>query len=329
MRLLRRHFIVVLAVFAAAAGRIILTAGHHAARAQIARTIRIVVPYAPGGAADVIARLMADAAGRSGGPSMIVENRPGAGGAVGTETVARATPDGTTLLVVSTPFLIDPLLRKLNYDPLHSFAPICNLVSAPTVIVVNSASPYRTLGELLDDARRKPGQVTMASIGPGSSFQLGFEMLNRAAKAKMIFVPYPGNGPALNAVLGRQVTTMFATLANVSQYLKAGQLRALAVGNRTRTQALPDVPTVVESGFRDFDIDAWFGAFAPAGTPEPAIDEVAHLFTAGLQDNAVKEKLSAQGLFPSLTCGNDFAAYLRKQNDAYGRIIAEANIKAE
>ena len=116
---------------------------------------------------------------------MIVENRPGAGGAVGTETVARATPDGATLLVVSTPFLIDPLLRKLNYDPLRSFAPICNLVSAPTIIVVNSASPYRTLADLLDEARAKPGQITMASIGPGSSFQLGFEMLKHAAKVDM------------------------------------------------------------------------------------------------------------------------------------------------
>jgi tripartite-type tricarboxylate transporter receptor subunit TctC len=314
-----------LALLAAVAG--ILLAAHYQAAAQIARTIRIVVPYAPGGAADIVARLIADQAGRSGGPAVIVENRPGAGGAVGTETVARATPDGSTLLMVSTPFLIDPLLRKLNYDPLHSFAPICNLVSAPTVIVVNSASPYRTLGELLDDARQK--QITMASIGPGSSFQLGFEMLRRVAKVDMTFVPYPGNAPALNAVLGQQVTSMFATLPNVSEYLKAGTLRALAVGNRTRAAPLPDVPTVVEAGYGDFDIDAWFGAFAPAATPAPAIDEAAHLFASALQDVAVKEKLSVQGLFPTLACGNDFAAYLRKQNDAYSRIIADANIKAE
>ena len=238
-------------------------------------------------------------------------------------------PDGATLLVVSTPFLIDPLLRKLNYDPLQSFAPICNLVSAPTLIVVNSASPYRTLAELLDDARQKPGQITMASIGPGSSFQLGFEMLKHAAKVDMTFVPYPGNAPALNAVLGQQVTSMFATLPNVSEYLKAGKLRALAVGNRERAQPLPDVRTVVESGYGDFDIDAWFGAFAPAATPEPAINEVEHLFTAALRDSSVKEKLSIQGLFPTVTCGNDFATYLRKQNGAYSRIITEANIKAE
>jgi tripartite-type tricarboxylate transporter receptor subunit TctC len=328
MRFLARYF-GLLATLAAAAASCIFLAADQSARAQIARTIRIVVPYAPGGAADIVARLMADRAGRTGGVTMVVENRPGAGGAVGTETVARATPDGTTLLVVSTPFLIDPLLRKLNYDPLHSFAPICNLVSAPTLIVVNSVSPYRTLAELLDDARARPGQITMASIGPASSFQLGFEMLKRAAKVDMTFVPYPGNAPALSAVLGQQVTSMFATLPNVSEYLKAGKLRALAVGNRTRAEPLPDVPTVVESGYGDFDIDAWFGAFAPAATPEPAIKEVEHLFTAALQDTSVKEKLSVQGLFPTVACGNDFAAYLRKQNDEYSRIITEANIKAE
>ncbi|MGO8922965.1 MAG: Bug family tripartite tricarboxylate transporter substrate binding protein [Xanthobacteraceae bacterium] len=328
MRFLARYF-GLLATLAAAAASCIFLAADQSARAQIARTIRIVVPYAPGGAADIVARLMADQAGRTGGVTMVVENRPGAGGAVGTETVARATPDGTTLLVVSTPFLIDPLLRKLNYDPLHSFAPICNLVSAPTLIVVNSVSPYRTLAELLDDARARPGQITMASIGPASSFQLGFEMLKRAAKVDMTFVPYPGNAPALSAVLGQQVTSMFATLPNVSEYLKAGKLRALAVGNRTRAEPLPDVPTVVESGYGDFDIDAWFGAFAPAATPEPAIKEVEHLFTAALQDTSVKEKLSVQGLFPTVACGNDFAAYLRKQNDEYSRIITEANIKAE
>ena len=329
MRHLQRFFFGFFLGLAALAAAYIILGAEPAARAQITRTIRIVVPYAPGGAADIVARLLADQAGRSGGPTMVVENRPGAGGAVGTETVARATPDGATLLVVSTPFLIDPLLRKLNYDPLGSFAPICNLVSAPTIIVVNGASPYRTLTEFLDDARRKPGQITMASIGPASSFQLGFEMLKRTAKADMTFVPYPGNGPALNAVLGQQVTSMFATLPNVSEYLKAGKLRALAVGNRMRAEPLPDVPTVTESGYGDFDIDAWFGAFAPAATPEPAINEVEHLFTAALQDSSVKEKLSVQGLFPTLTCGNDFGAYLRKQNDAYRRIITEANIKAE
>ena len=324
MRLVGRCFLFVASVVAC-----IVLAIDHDARAQIAKTVRIVVPYAPGGAADIVARLVAEQVGRSGRPAIVVENRPGAGGAVGTETVARAVPDGNTVLVVSTPFLIDPLLRTLNYDPISSFAPICNLVNAPTVIVVNSASPYRTLAELLDDAHAKPGQITMASIGPASSFQLGFEMLKRAAKVDMTFVPYPGNAPALNAVLGQQVTSMFGTYPNVSEYLKAGKLRALAVGNGTRAQPLPDVPTVAESGYRDFDVDAWFGAFAPANTPKPAIRQLEHLFTTALQDATVKEKLLVQGLFPASACGADFAAYLRKQHDAYSRIIADANIKAE
>jgi len=172
MRLAGRCFLFVAAVVATA-GACIVLASDRDARAQLAKTIRIVVPYAAGGTADIVARLVAEQAGRTGGPTIIVENRPGAGGAVGTETVARATPDGSTLVVVSTTLLIDPLLRDVNYDP-NGFTPICNLVDVPTMIVVTSASPYHTLTELLDDARAKPGQITMASIGPASVFQLGF-----------------------------------------------------------------------------------------------------------------------------------------------------------
>jgi tripartite-type tricarboxylate transporter receptor subunit TctC len=203
------------------------------------------------------------------------------------------------------------------------------LVKAPTVIVVNSASPYRSLAQLIDDARAKPGQITMASIGPASSFQLGFEMLKRAAKADMTFVPYPGNAPALDAVLGQQVTSMFGTYSNVAEYLKSGTLRALAVGNSSRADPLPDVPTIAEAGYRDVDADAWFGAFAPAHTPEQITSALNGLLNTALKDRAVKEKLGIQGLYPVGTCGADFAAYLKKQHEEYNRIIAEANIRAE
>jgi tripartite-type tricarboxylate transporter receptor subunit TctC len=169
----------------------------------------------------------------------------------------------------------------------------------------------------------------MASIGPASSFQLGFEMLKRAAKVDMTFVPYPGNAPALDAVLGQQVTSMFGTYSNVAEYLKAGTLRALAVGDRSRAGPLPDVPTLAEAGYRDIDADAWFGAFARAHTPEQVTSALDGLLNTALKDGAVKEKLGIQGLYPVGTCGADFAAYLRKQHDAYSRIIAEANIKAE
>jgi len=328
MKLRRRSFVVLAGAALAAAALLLVPIGHDV-RSQALKTIRAIVPYAPGGVADIIARLVAEQIGRNGGPAVVVENRPGAGGAVGTEAVARATADGNTILVVSTPFIIDPLLRKLNYDPLTSFEPLCYLVSAPTVIVVNSASPYRTLAQLLDDARAKPGQITVASIGPASSFQLGFEMLKRAAQVDMTFVPYPGNAPALNAVLGQQVTSMFGTYPNVAEYLKAGTLRALAVGNSTRAEPLPDVPTLAEAGYRDIDTDAWFGAFAPAHTPEPATSQLDGLFKTALKDAAVKEKLGMQGLYPVGACGADFAVYLKKLHGEYGRIITEANIKAE
>ena len=317
MRFLARYF-GLLATLAAAAASCIFLAADQSARAQIARTIRIVVPYAPGGAADIVARLMADQAGRTGGVTMVVENRPGAGGAVGTETVARATPDGTTLLVVSTPFLIDPLLRKLNYDPLHSFAPICNLVSAPTLIVVNSVSPYRTLAELLDDARARPGQITMASIGPASSFQLGFEMLKRAAKVDMTFVPYPGNAPALSAVLGQQVTSMFATLPNVSEYLKAGKLRALAVGNRTRAEPLPDVPTVAESGYPGYSAVGWGAIFVPNGTPQGVIDKLNATIARIITLPEVKKRFEEQGTEAAASTQAEMAKMLRDDYAQFG-----------
>jgi tripartite-type tricarboxylate transporter receptor subunit TctC len=319
---------VFLAVAAALAAFAAVTADH-AARAQPANTIRIVVPYAPGGVNDILARLLAQQIGRAGGPTLVVENRPGANGVIGTEFVARAAPDGNTLLIASTPFIIDPQLRKLNYDPLTSFTPICYLVNAPTVIVVNAASPYLTLAQLLDAGRAKPGELTLASIGPGSGFQLGFEMLKRAAKVEMTFVPYPGNAPALNAILGQQVTAMFGTYANIAEYVKAGKLRALAVGTSARVQELPDVPTVIQSGYKDFEADAWFGAFAPAGTPPPTVSRLGGMFTGAMQDPDVKAKLAVQGLFPAGACGADFGDYLRKQFDIDSRIIRDANIKVE
>src|SRR5262249_36566760 len=151
--------------------------------------------------------------------------RPGAGEMIGTETAARAAPDGNTLLLAANPFVINPHLRKAPYHPLTSFAPVCLLVTAPTLIVVNASSPWGTLADVLDAARAKPGAVTMASIGPGSPFHLGFAQLSRAAKVEMTFVPYPGNGPSVNALLGDHVTLMFGTLANVAEHLKAGRLR--------------------------------------------------------------------------------------------------------
>ena len=293
------------------------------------RTIRIVAPSAPAGVNDILSRLLADEVTRARGVTTVVENRPGAGEVIGTESVARAPADGNTVLFAANPFVINPSLRKAGYDPLTSFEPICLLVTAPTLIVVNSASQYRTLAEYLDAARAKPGSVTLGSVGPGSPYHLGFEQLKLASKVDMTFVPFQGNGPAVNALLGGHVTSMFGTYSNVAALMKTSQLRAIAAGTRARIEMLPDLPTVAESGFKDYEVTAWFGTFAPVGTPGDKVAQLAGWFTAAMQAPEVRAKLDVQGLFPAGVCGADFAAFLRNQYEHYGRIIREANIKAQ
>jgi tripartite-type tricarboxylate transporter receptor subunit TctC len=298
------------------------------ARSQTTRTIKVVVPLPPGGAADVLARILGEQISRTQGLTVLIENRPGAGAVIGTEAVSRAAPDGNTLLVAAPAFVISPHLRKLNYDPLTSFEPICYLTSTPTVIFVNSASPYRTLADLLNAARANPGSLTLATV-PGSPTHIAFEMLKRAAKVDMTFVPYPGGAPAINALLGNHVTSVFLPYAGLEGQLKAGKLRALASASRTRSELLPDVPTVAESGYKGYEIDFWNGVLAPAKTPQETVSQLAGWFTAAMQVPEVKAKLVAQSLYPVGMCGADFGALLRKQYDEFGLIIREANIQAD
>jgi tripartite-type tricarboxylate transporter receptor subunit TctC len=299
-----------------------------AAYAQ-ARTIRLVDPDPPGGLADLLARILAEEISRAQGVTIVVENRPGAASVIGTEAVARAAPDGNTLLLNATPFVINPLLRKLNYDPLASFTPICYLVNSPTVIAVNGASPYRTLADLINAAREKPGELTLASIGPDTATHIAFEMLKSAAKVDMTFVPYPGTAPAVTALLGGHVTSYFGIYSVVSEQMKAGRLRALATAAPTRIEPLPDIPTVAEQGFPGYEVDIWFGVVAPAKTPKETATQLASWFTAAMQARDVKAKLTVQGMLPVATCGEPFRAHIRKQYEEFGRVIREANIKAE
>ncbi len=297
---------------------------------QTTATIRIVVPLPPGSFQDIMSRLLAEQIGRTQGATMVIDNRPGAGTVVGSEVASRAAPDGNTLLINGNPFLINPLLQKVNYDPLTSFEPICYLMSSPTVLLVNTASPYRTLGDLLDAARAKPGDLTLASIGPGSATQIAFEILKRQAHVDMTFVPFPGVPPAVNALLGNHVTSVFGIYGGlVDEQLKAGKLRALATASGARFEALPEVPTVAESGYPGYGVDIWTGLFAPANTSKDTLSRLAGWFTAALREPQLKSKFEAQGLYPVAMCGNDFAAFIRKQYDDYGRIIREANIRAE
>jgi tripartite-type tricarboxylate transporter receptor subunit TctC len=306
----------------------LLAISAHAASPQTA-TIKIVVPVPPGGATDFLARVLAEQVGRAQGIAFAIETRTGAGGIIGAEAVSRAPPDGSTLLIHSNSFLIDPLVQKTNYHPLTSFEPICNLVDAPTVVTVNSASPYRRLADLIDAARAKPREITLATLGPGGTFRIGFERLRRAANVDITFVPYPGIAPAVNALLGAHVSFVFSTYSTVSEQVNAGTLRALATGSPTRIEPLPEVPTFAESGYPDYEVDTWFGLWAPAKTPKEAVSQLAGWFTAALQTPEIKQKLVAQGLFPVGVCATDFGSYLRRKYDEYGRAIREANIKAE
>ena len=297
------------------------------APAQTSRTIKIIVPSTAGGGADVLARMLADQIGRTQGQTTVVENRPGAGNTIGTEAVARSAPDGNTLLISTPEFVINPHLRKLSYDPLTSFAPVCILARSPQLLLVNPATSYKSLGELLDAARQKPGELTVASAGPASSPHVGIERIKHDARVNLTFVPYQGSGPALNALLGQHVTAAMASYPNVTGQLRSGQLRAIATASLKRIDDLPDVPTVQESGFKDFDLDIWFGAVAPAGTPKELLAQLTGWFKAALADPEILSKLKAQGLFAVGACGDDAAAFTRKQFDDYGRGIREANIK--
>jgi tripartite-type tricarboxylate transporter receptor subunit TctC len=246
---------------------------------------------------------------------------------IGSEAVSRAVPDGNTLLINTPNLVIAAHLRKLTYDPLTSFAPICELVNSPTVIAVNVASPYRTLADLLSAARIHPGNLTLASVGPGTTLHIASEKL--ATNANMTYVPFSGTGPTVNALLGEHITAVFAEYPAVAEQISAGKLRALATGSPTRIEPLPELPTVSESGYPGFEVDVWWGIFAPALTPKEIVSRLAASFASAVQAPEIKAKLVALGFYPVGVCGADFAAYLRRQYDDYGRVIREANIKGE
>jgi tripartite-type tricarboxylate transporter receptor subunit TctC len=243
------------------------------------------------------------------------------------EAVSRAAPDGNTLMMVSRDLLANSQLRKLDYN--MRFEPICYLVSIPNVIAVSGASSSWTLADLLNASRAEPGALTLASVGPANSLQIAFEKLKRAANVEMTFVSYPGGAPAISALLGEHVTSVLAAYSTVAGQLSSAKLRVLAVATKTRIEPLPDVPTIAESGYKDYQLDFWLGLVAPAKTPKETTSRLAGWFTAAVQAPEVKANLVAQGMYPAVTCGADFTAFLRIQYDDFGRVIHEANIKAE
>src|SRR5262245_36441910 len=296
---------------------------------QTPATLKLVVPYPPASGPDILSRLMAEQIGRAPqGPSVVVENRPGGGTVIGTEAVARAAPDGGTVLLVANSFVVNPALKKTSYDVTGSFEPVCHLAATPILLVVQGSSPYRTLADLIAAARAKPGELTVAGA-PASSLQIAYEVLKRGADINLTYVPFAGTAPAINALMGGHVTAVSADYPTVVPHLKSGTLRALITAAKTRAEPLPDVPTYAEAGLRRYEDEIFYGIVVPAKTPAPLLTQLSASFSTALRAAEIKPRLAQQGLFPVGSCGAEFGDYLRRKVDDYSRIIAEANIKAE
>src|SRR3954465_4628877 len=244
------------------------------APAQSPRQIKFIVPFPAGGGGDVLTRMVAEKWAQSHGVATVIENRPGAATVLGVEAASRAAPDGNTLGTVANSFIIHPNFKKLSYDPLTSFEPVCLLANSPQIIVVNSSSPYKTLTELLDAARAKPGELSHASVGPASAQHIAMEQLKLLAKVNMVFVPFNGNTPALNQLLGGHVGAVMSNYSEAVEQVNAGKLRALATAGKTRIEAWPNLPTVAEQGFPNYAVEVWYGLLAPTKTPKDKVAEL-------------------------------------------------------
>ena len=296
---------------------------------QSGRTIRIVLPVPPGGSIDLLARILAEHISNTNGQNVIVESRPGAGGIIAAEAVARAQPDGNTLLINNNGIIVSSILRKVNYDPLTSFEPICYLVTTPQIIVVNSETPYHTLAELVDDARARPGALTIASVGPNTTQHIGIERFKRLAKANLTYVAYPGGATTINALIGAHVTAAVLNWSEIGEHILAGKARPLATMSLQHIEPLPDLPTVSESGYKGFETDVWFGVVAPAKTPKETVAQLIDWFQSAVVAPEVKAKLVAQALYPRPKCGTAFDAHQRHQAELYTQLIHDLDIKVD
>lgn len=314
----------------AAATAAILAAPASAQPSQWApgRTVRVVVPFPPGGASDILARLLTQHISSTTGQSIVIENRPGAGTIVGTEQVARSTPDGTTLLIMANSFVINASLRStLSYDPLTSFEHICFLAQSPHVLVVNSKSAIKTFADFAAQAKAKPGETTIASVGPATTHHIAIEMLKRASGLPLTYVSYPGGGQALTNLIGGHLDAVQANHIEVKENL-GRELRGIVVGGRQRLADIPDVPTFAELGFPDVIGLGYFGLVAPGGTPKPAIDLIETQLRAALAVPEISSKLIAAGLLPEgTTCRAAFTELLKTQHARYANAIKDAGIK--
>jgi tripartite-type tricarboxylate transporter receptor subunit TctC len=322
----RRRFLHLLAGAAA------LSAAPSGARAQAwpTRPVRIIVPFQPGGSTDIFARLAAQKLTEHFGKQFYVENVAGATGNVGTAQAARAAPDGHTLLIAFSSYVVNPtLFAKLPFDPDKDFAPVTLAVAAPNLVTVNPSLPARNLKELVALIKDNPGKYTYTSGGVGTQAHLLAEMLRLSQALDIVHVPFNGAAPAIASAMAGHTPIAWATIASAKQALEAGQLRALAVASKRRSQLLSDVPTTAEAGYPDIQGDSWVGLLAPAGTPNEIIGAVQREIAAIIALPDVKERLPALGFEAVASTPEEFAIRIKVETEMWGKVIRAANIKPE
>ncbi|NKE68055.1 tripartite tricarboxylate transporter substrate binding protein [Ramlibacter sp. RBP-2] len=299
------------------------------AQAFPSRPVKIVVPWTAGGTGDIQARLIGQHMSQTLGQPVVVENKPGGGTVIATALVAKAPADGHTLLLMANSFVINAKLHaSLPYDGIRAFDSVACLTNSPQVIAVNAASPYKSFKDWVDAARAKPGTISYATVGPATTQHIAGEMLQRAAGIKLIYTPFGGGAPAVQAVLAGHVDTVLANLSEMNSFLEAGKMRPLAVTTLQRLESLKNVPTVAESGIAGYEAAAWFGLVAPKGTPADAVAKIADAARRAMADAEVRKKLQAIGLDSYLMDPPKFAAHIADQFARYSKVIDEAGIKA-
>lgn len=291
------------------------------------RPIRLLIPFAAGGGADVLARALSDKLAGALGTSVVVDNRPGAGGTLGTALVANAKPDGYTLLFTSASYVFNPsLYRDLPFDPLKDFKPVTNFASTPHVLVVHPSLPVKSVKALLALARKRPGEIYFSSGGRGSSIHLASALFVYMAKINLVHVPYKGGGPAMLALISGEAQIMLPGVQPALPHVKSGLMRALGVSTQKRSPVLPDVPTIDEAGLPGYVKEPWFGLFAPAGVPESIIARLHQAAVKILKDPDIEKRLAAEG---SVAVGNspaEFDAFVRSEIAKWGKLIREMKL---
>lgn len=293
------------------------------------KPIRMIVPYSAGGGADNAARVLAQTMGKALGVTVVIDNRPGASGMIGGQAVASAAADGYTVLYDASTYAVNPVLRKMPFDAAKDLIPVSLAISVPNILVVHPKAPYGTFKEFIDYAGKNAGKVTYASYGAGSPAHLVGELLKNQARIDMLHVPYKGGAPALADVMGGQVNAYFANAASGLPYVESGRLKALAVTSAKRMQALPDVPTIAESGFKDFDVLEWNGLFVPKGTPDAVVQRLAAEVKAAVNDPETRARLQKLGLDPVGSTPAEFAKFIQAESARWGALVKSNNISVE